>query len=181
MKKQNCTAGLRLDEASCFWSESAHVLADDMFTRSMLKNVFRITSKTWNSHMHLQSKSHVRNNFLHTICFCGWRVRLFSAGFLCLFGELMENKSSWMTFWRGVICCAWTRAGGLSVVLDPIKGGVNEFPVCTPHLLPQFWAPRLFVHSTNNEGKAKLESDECMNRNVCVTEREIYFTVFVYW
>lgn len=136
--------------------------------------------------MRLQSKSHLRNNFLHTEYFRP-RYNLFLriegtfifCRLLCLFGELMENKSNWMTFWRGIICCAWTSAGGLSAVLDPIK---------------REWMSLLFAHCTCYHSfepgdclYTRLTMRETLNKRmtnawigVCVWRREKYISVCLF-
>lgn len=124
--------------------------------------------KMWNNHLHLQWKSHLSceiisfpvGYFRPAVQFIikDIFVFVFSAGLFVCSERRWKNKSNWKTFWRAVICYAWTKAGGLTVVLDLIKGEwmmlsyTAESAVCTAHLLQQIRAWRLSVRRLTRRG-----------------------------
>lgn len=135
-----------------FWlaqQVSAYILVEKMFTWCICETIISTFNQ---NHIDEIISSAASISGQGTICDFVSQGYLFSAGF-----RLRENKSTWMTFWKGVICFSRTKAGGLSIALELIKGewmmhGTTEFSVCTPHLLWQFWALQLLLQWANNEG-----------------------------
>lgn len=128
----------------CFGRRHVRVVCGrNIFFKTTSENVkqsfappVEITSIMWNNFLPcrvFQSSGRIYHQ--------GYIWVFFSAG-LCVCSERRwKNKSNWKTFWRAVICYASTKAGGLTVVLDLIKGEwmmlsyTAESAVCTAHLL----------------------------------------------
>lgn len=109
---------------------------------------------------HIYNFTHKYFRLRCNLSLCELRVHFFVCRLLCLFRMLMENKSNWMTFCRGIICYAWTEAGGLSVDLDLIKGAAQQrllFACCTCSNSPEHHG-RLYTRQTMRGFKGNINA-----------------------